>query len=54
MGTIQKLGVIGLGVAALATLALPGRQTGAIFSGATKLITGSTSTVMGTSSGAVG
>lgn len=54
MGTFQKLGVMALGVAAITTLVLPARQTTALFSGGTKLLTGTTSTVMGTSSGAVG
>lgn len=41
-------------VAFVTTLVLPGRQTGALFSGATRLATGSLSTAQGTSSGAVG
>lgn len=46
------MGVIG--VAALATLMLPGRQTPAVLGGATRLISGTLSTAEGTSSGAIG
>lgn len=54
MSTIQKWGVMLLGIAAVTTLILPGRNTGALFSGASKLVTGSISTAQGTSQGAVG
>lgn len=54
MSTVQKLGVLVLGIAAVTTLILPGRNTGALFTGASKLVTGTISTAQGTSQGAVG
>lgn len=54
MGNVTKILVITLGVAALATLVLPGRQTGTLLTGLTKLTTGTISTAQGTSTGAVG
>jgi hypothetical protein len=54
MGTLQKIAVTALVVAGLTTLALPGRQTVPALGALSRLTTGETSTVMGTSSGAVG
>jgi hypothetical protein len=46
------MGVIGLAV--VGTMLLPGRQTPAVLGGFSKLTTGTLSTAMGTSSGAIG
>jgi hypothetical protein len=54
MGTVTKIAMGMIGVAAIATLVLPGRQTPAVLTGFTKLFTGSLSTAQGTSTGAVG
>lgn len=49
-----KIAMAVIGVAAIATLVLPGRQTPAVLTGFTKLATGTLSTAQGTSQGAVG
>lgn len=54
MSTVQKWGVIVLGIAFATTLILPGRQTVPVLGGFTRLATGTISTAQGTSSGAVG
>jgi hypothetical protein len=54
MSPLQKAVVLGLGVAMATTLVLPGRQTPAVLGAGSKLITGTISTEMGTSQGAVG
>jgi hypothetical protein len=54
MGTLQKIAVIGLLVAGITTMVLPGRNTPQVLTAGSRLITGETSTIIGTSSGAVG
>lgn len=54
MGNLTKIAMGVIGVAFVATLVLPGRQTPAVLSGFTKLATGTLSTAQGTSVGAVG
>lgn len=53
-GTAQKAVVIGLGVAMVTTMVLPGRQTPAVVGALSRGATGVISTEMGTSNGAVG
>lgn len=53
-GTAQKFVVLGLGVAMVATMVLPGRQTPAVVGAFSRGASGIISTEMGTSSGAVG
>lgn len=52
--TFQKAVVIGLGVAMVTTMVLPGRQTPAVVGAFSRGATGVISTEMGTSNGAVG
>lgn len=52
--TFQKAVVIGLGVAMVTTMVLPGRQTPAVVGALSRGATGVISTEMGTSNGAVG
>lgn len=54
MSSFTKIAMGVIGVAAIATLVLPGRQTPAVLSGFTKLATGTLSTAQGTSTGSVG
>jgi hypothetical protein len=54
MSSFTKIAMGLIGVAAIATLVLPGRQTPAVLTGFTRLATGTLSTAQGTSSGAVG
>jgi hypothetical protein len=54
MNSVTKIAMGMIGVAAIATAVLPGRQTPAVLTGVTRLFTGSLSTAEGTSSGAVG
>lgn len=53
-GTAQKAVVIGLGVAMVTTMILPGRSTPQVVGALSRGATGVISTEMGTSSGAVG
>jgi hypothetical protein len=53
MSTVQKLGMGIIGVALVATLVLPGRQTPAVLNAFGQFTTGTLSTAMGTSQGAV-
>jgi hypothetical protein len=54
MSSFTKIAMGVIGVAAIATLVLPGRQTPAVLTGFTRLATGTLSTAQGTSTGAVG
>lgn len=53
MSTFQKLGMVTLGIAAMTTLILPDRQTVPVLGALGRLGTGTLSTAMGTSRGAV-
>lgn len=54
MSSFTKIAMGIIGVAAIATLVLPGRQTPAVLNSFTHLATGTLSTAQGTSTGAVG
>lgn len=54
MSSFTKIAMGIIGVAAIATLVLPGRQTPQVLGGFTRLATGTLSTAQGTSTGAVG
>jgi hypothetical protein len=54
MSSFTKIAMGVIGIAAIATLVLPGRQTPAVLTGFTRLATGTLSTAQGTSTGAVG
>lgn len=54
MSSFTKIAMGIIGVAAIATLVLPGRQTPAVLTSFTRLATGTLSTAQGTSTGAVG
>lgn len=53
MGTVAKWGTLIIGTAFVTTLILPNRQTVPVLGAVGKLTTGTLSTAMGTSQGAV-